>query len=156
MFQFTHPGRGATQQRRCDRTHPWRFNSRTPGGVRLRAHYVIAPEDGFQFTHPGRGATSTRSIRAAFAIVSIHAPREGCDPLSSARGAGVSSFNSRTPGGVRPTSQEPVETCWPFQFTHPGRGATSDLDYLDEVCSSFNSRTPGGVRRYRRPSSSLV
>ena len=79
MFQFTHPGRGATQQRRCDRTHPWRFNSRTPGGVRQRAAASglglgcfnsrtpggVRPLIGgllnffgaFQFTHPGRGAT---------------------------------------------------------------------------------------------------
>ena len=55
-FQFTHPGRGATLP-----------------ALSVRSSQL------FQFTHPGRGATSTRSIRAAFAIVSIHAPREGCD-----------------------------------------------------------------------------
>ena len=78
-FQFTHPGRGATAckstapsdqavsihapREGCDykasrETHQLtRFNSRTPGGVRLErsARRSFAPV--FQFTHPGRGAT---------------------------------------------------------------------------------------------------
>ena len=33
-----------------------------------------------------------------------------------------------------------------FQFTHPGRGATSALCVLVKMRYSFNSRTPGGVR----------
>ena len=56
VFQFTHPGRGATQ--------------------------MLMPEGGFflfQFTHPGRGAT-TDTLTIIYTIdVSIHAPREGCD-----------------------------------------------------------------------------
>ena len=34
-----------------------------------------------------------------------------------------------------------------FQFTHPGRGATSTVDTPRGGVSCFNSRTPGGVRR---------
>ena len=33
------------------------FNSRTPGGVRLKAILYQWSEAEFQFTHPGRGAT---------------------------------------------------------------------------------------------------
>ena len=57
MFQFTHPGRGATGPRciRCRGSR--RFNSRTPGGVR-----------------PARILSDEIP-----AYVSIHAPREGCD-----------------------------------------------------------------------------
>ena len=33
-----------------------------------------------------------------------------------------------------------------FQFTHPGRGATSALIARSICITSFNSRTPGGVR----------
>ena len=36
-----------------------RFNSRTPGGVRLKSPRPSAKFDTFQFTHPGRGATGT-------------------------------------------------------------------------------------------------
>ena len=57
MFQFTHPGRGATALFPSLPRKPSSFNSRTPGGVRLP-----------------RGALARSSAR-----VSIHAPREGCD-----------------------------------------------------------------------------
>ena len=56
-FQFTHPGRGATQ-------------------IVVIPSSVISP---FQFTHPGRGATPNISDIYLFLFVSIHAPREGCD-----------------------------------------------------------------------------
>ena len=35
LFQFTHPGRGATDQSLSGRAYKDCFNSRTPGGVRL-------------------------------------------------------------------------------------------------------------------------
>ena len=57
MFQFTHPGRGATSA------------SSEP------SKSVIV----FQFTHPGRGATQGGRLWHAPIVVSIHAPREGCD-----------------------------------------------------------------------------
>ena len=101
MFQFTHPGRGAT----CCRSHQvchGRFNSRIPGGVRRVYQHLISLSDGvsihapregcdhqaqdttktratFQFTHPGRGATAPCEIIGCISAVSIHAPREGCD-----------------------------------------------------------------------------
>ena len=101
------------------------FNSRTPGGVRLKRRRTIinainvsihAPREGcdlpalfrpnssvlFQFTHPGRGATIYNLIYFAAKI----------------------SFNSRTPGGVRQSTQIFTSVTTMFQFTHPGRGAT--------------------------------
>ena len=56
-FQFTHPGRGATRRR-----------GSLPTSSTL-----------FQFTHPGRGATKYLALRILGRLVSIHAPREGCD-----------------------------------------------------------------------------
>ena len=78
MFQFTHPGRGAT--------------------VSIRSGSPVVK---FQFTHPGRGATDEEEYLRAIAEVSIHAPREGCDLIKPPYNVCVSSFNSRTPGGVR-------------------------------------------------------
>ena len=123
-FQFTHPGRGATRSRYVyasadvfQFTHPGRgattlsllllpsrpgFNSRTPGGVRLNQEVWTGVVLKFQFTHPGRGATPPNYPDLTLQIVSIHAPREGCDL--------VLSMMRRAPLG--------------FQFTHPGRGAT--------------------------------
>ena len=78
-FQFTHPGRGATSstgaegfpprvsihapREGCDipkmalKLRLFRFNSRTPGGVRLMILQILLQTHMFQFTHPGRGAT---------------------------------------------------------------------------------------------------
>ena len=56
--------------------------------------------------------------------VSIHAPREGCDPTIIRFLGSLGGFNSRTPGGVRLSTPR-----------------------ISRSVISFNSRTPGGVRR---------
>ena len=124
MFQFTHPGRGATLQADIGRL------------VEM-----------FQFTHPGRGATSATSPIAGSWGVSIHAPREGCDGCACSPSALAHSFNSRTPGGVRLLAVLGLESYHLFQFTHPGRGATTWYSSGNRRTRRFNSRTPGGVRR---------
>ena len=101
----------------------------------------------FQFTHPGRGATSPDLSTYTSYVVSIHAPREGCDVTFSTSRLCVSGFNSRTPGGVRHARDIADTEYWLFQFTHPGRGATHLSGQWRERWKSFNSRTPGGVRR---------
>ena len=82
-----------------------------------------------------------------FNLVSIHAPRAGCDlvrldsharlevfqfthPVRGATAQGrrnlcsLHCFNSRTPCGVRRRATEATRTAVAFQFTHPVRGAT--------------------------------
>ena len=100
-FQFTHPGRGATDL--------WRL------GLFALGVSIHAPREGcdstrsiraafaieFQFTHPGRGATDKERILNRLQRVSIHAPREGCDLVEMLTVVDTMSFNSRTPGGVR-------------------------------------------------------
>ena len=100
-FQFTHPGRGATSSRSWRELSTSCFNSRTPGGVRHMQNQLISSQVQFQFTHPGRGATREHTTPGAREPVSIHAPREGCDFVVSKGGNPKTSFNSRTPGGVR-------------------------------------------------------
>ena len=104
-FQFTHPGRGATQGANSAVNAYLQFQFTHPG--RGATHYNIDDFNTdlmFQFTHPGRGATSiclseiflnlsfnsrtpggvrpeTFAIRSAVCGVSIHAPREGCDKV---------------------------------------------------------------------------
>ena len=78
-FQFTHPGRGATEHTTLLLTGDSRFNSRTPGGVRQLLDFAVYVVDLFQFTHPGRGATPLIIHLVRAQEVSIHAPREGCD-----------------------------------------------------------------------------
>ncbi len=145
-FQFTHPGRGATNSG-CSKfelltvsIHAPREGCDLPTYIDSLKGFVSihAPREGcdssvtlcrevqllFQFTHPGRGATVTGEIDLS---------RTG--------------FNSRTPGGVRQLIVK-AYTFFPlFQFTHPGRGATVEHRYILRIIDRFNSRTPGGVRR---------
>ena len=102
LFQFTHPGRGAT---------PTRYNCGAYGSV------VPSPP-------PGVGCHDTNKTSETNSTVSIHAPREGCDTNVIILCLVRLSFNSRTPGGVRRLLQ--LLRLWleMFQFTHPGRGAT--------------------------------
>ena len=57
-----------------------RFNSRTPCGVRLSKYVTKQFRNVFQFTHPVRGATADLAEVGFSFLVSIHAPRAGCDP----------------------------------------------------------------------------
>ena len=78
----------------------------------------------FQFTHPGRGATRGGSIQILVSGVSIHAPREGCDPLEMQLMQANAEFQFTHPGRGA-TAQDPHDyRHGKFQFTHPGRGAT--------------------------------
>ena len=82
-FQSTHPVRGATVT--------------VTGGD---------TDSLFQSTHPVRGATENVDIATKCGRISIHAPREGCDGITT------NSRNSMT-----------------FQSTHPVRGATCNSMY---------------------------
>ena len=146
LFQFTHPGKGATVWRRsktpssnvsihapwegCDSSTtissgiPLGFNSRTLGRVRLTMVSMSLLVVEFQFTHPGKGATCICTRTPSFRLVSIHAPWEGCDSgffLSTTPGG---CFNSRTLGRVRLRVGGSHRRYDKFQFTHPGKGAT--------------------------------
>ena len=43
--------------------------------------YIISAKSEFQSTHPVRGATETKDLTNTSQIISIHAPREGCDKI---------------------------------------------------------------------------
>ena len=126
------------------------FNPRTPRGVRLAANCSSSiSRDTFQSTHPARGATrcapscaalwtnfnprTPRGVRLSQAVtftggnlISIHAPREGCDaaqglPFNGDR----QDFNPRTPRGVRPVQSGSVGRSYVFQSTRAPRGPPS-------------------------------
>ena len=149
MFQFTHPGKGATDREVCITFRlivsihaPWEgcdyerslcpsgtscFNSRTLGRVRPTSDIAEVAHREFQFTHPGKGATYASITGSPMTNVSIHAPWEGCDRGSRCASRGRLCFNSRTLGRVRlPVMVRRLEHR-EFQFTHPGKGATDWL-----------------------------
>ena len=148
MFQSTHPARGATD----------RFNAGDTAALQ------------FQSTHPARGATYYKYSKGGHKHVSIHAPREGCDPKPLRCLPIQCNFNPRTPRGVRRTSScillvkflfqstHPARGATAlvlllgqglliFQSTHPARGATSGILPTSIPSSHFNPRTPRGVRQ---------
>ena len=124
-FQFTHPGKGATSDslQRLDLDNG--FNSRTLGRVRLGQIRVLISSMKFQFTHPGKGATRDEPREPTECDVSIHAPWEGCDLCRRAQRELRLCFNSRTLGRVRPGACLLHGLQQEFQFTHPGKGATT-------------------------------
>ena len=75
--------------------------------------------------------------------VSIHAPREGCDPAVSYSSSWRACFNSRTPGGVRHSFIFIYRADDGFQFTHPGRGATFYKRRSIKWLSAFQFTHPG-------------
>ena len=126
------------------------FNSRTPGGVR---HLAPPGQDAYNSVsiHAPREGCDQRLVRPRRTLppVSIHAPREGCD---------CSRFGLLRCRNV--SIHAPREGCdeffllrsrrlTRFQFTHPGRGATSPQMDIQLWLPRFNSRTPGGVRQHR-------
>ena len=172
VFQFTHPGRGATITDISLTLGDIRFNSRTPGGVRRVPGLDLFGVIKFQFTHPGRGATilgyapryceyvSIHAPREGCDLnrrgpvihtgnVSIHAPREGCDPSTPLPSAPFSVSIHAPREGCDLSKTLIEETQGLFQFTHPGRGATWLYIRTTKRPRRFNSRTPGGVRPYR-------
>ena len=89
-----------------------RFNSRTPGGVRLNVYMRLrASEISFNSRTPGGVRPQQGKDINYEAKVSIHAPREGCDKTE----------------GVR------WDNMLKFQFTHPGRGATEKEKILNRL-----------------------
>ena len=105
VFQSTHPVRGATASTKSQHTALAHFNPRTPCGVRRH------------FFH----AELLRSL------ISIHAPRAGCDS---------SAWLIALLSAIR------------FQSTHPVRGATASTKSQHTALAHFNPRTPCGVRRH--------
>ena len=136
MFQFTHPGRGATciSSSRALSTSAFQFTHPGRGATLLPIFQSVL--QWFQFTHPGRGATAKTFEDAERAIVSIHAPREGCDPDNEGKSYVERSFQFTHPGRGATYLRSTLAALWVmFQFTHPGRGATQT--------EHTNSRTLG-------------
>ena len=79
LFQFTHPGRGATWYFLVPTAKVIQFQFTHPGRGATLATDRPCTYMAFQFTHPGRGATTPWTPTTTNRQVSIHAPREGCD-----------------------------------------------------------------------------
>ena len=96
----------------------------------------------FQSTHPVRGATPAGPrLSHVTDLISIHAPRAGCDAYGGVQQTPPCNFNPRTPCGVR-LALPRTQYCRPqFQSTHPVRGATTTRGFRRAV-ARFQSTHP--------------
>ena len=99
-FQFTHPMWGATREG-GQYSHTFTFQFTHPMWGATRVFKVVNKFGGFQFTHPVWGATRYHQRIQYGTLVSIHAPRVGCDLIMKSIYQNDKRFNSRTPCGVR-------------------------------------------------------
>ncbi len=107
-------------------TCKYRFNSRTPCGVRHKCSVLTKYKSCFNSRTPCGVRRQRTSLRPPHLLVSIHAPRAGCDNCLIIRHIDLASFNSRTPCGVRLPGTSTMALPLEFQFTHPVRGATAN------------------------------
>ena len=93
MFQFTHPGKGATTLFRESSRNDLSFNSRTLGRVRLRLSTFRTSFSSFNSRTLGRVRQIATYKNVWRFRVSIHAPWEGCDvarkPESTQEGVSI-------------------------------------------------------------------
>ena len=148
------------------------FNSRTPGGVRLRGLFGYNTHVIVSIHAPREGCDVPLVPQLLVGYeVSIHAPREGCDLGEHVGDRIRDRFNSRTPGGVRlytmtatgripdVSIHAPREGCdgarrqgrnnHGVSIHAPREGCDAKLSGWSLHHSCFNSRTPGGVRQIR-------
>ena len=133
MFQFTHPGKGATSL----------------------SEMAVASVS-FQFTHPGKGATAHEVEALRLQLVSIHAPWEGCDCQYFLGVSPAFSFNSRTLGRVRLASICRVISLSRVSIHAPWEGCDSSLRSNSRQSRGFNSRTLGRVRLFSIQNTTII
>ena len=100
------------------------FNPRTPCGVRLLFHASIADRWLISIHAPRAGCDEMVFVVALSDVISIHAPRAGCDVNTVCI----------------------LYILQIFQSTHPVRGATPKSSLYFTSVIYFNPRTPCGVR----------
>src|SRR5699024_1399461 len=81
-------------------------------------------------------------------LISIHAPRVGCDRSRYPQPSSSDYFNPRTPCGVRPWEVRQFITGEDISIHAPRVGCDAPPEGGGESLRDFNPRTPCGVRRF--------
>ena len=141
-FQSTHPVRGATSWAYNCGYRLLDFNPRTPCGVRPSKSGTVRCSTIFQSTHPVRGATEAGDSRLFEWLISIHAPRAGCD-LNLRDLVGLTCISIHAPrAGCDLESSSLLPLYLLFQSTHPVRGATALKGVVSSGKTLFQSTHP--------------
>ena len=124
MFQFTHPGKGATGVNAASVSETISFNSRTLGRVRLVRIEICLPLYGFNSRTLGRVRHFFRGLVLSDTVFQFTHPGKGATRRLPHNDRRKRCFNSRTLGRVRLRFFAAGCLSNVFQFTHPGKGAT--------------------------------
>ena len=122
------------------------FQSTPPARGATKADSLCWCIKRFQSTPPARGATRRRSPPARWRRISIHAPREGGDPITTispcAHGC-ISIHAPREGGDVLPPEMGGIFVA--FQSTPPARGATPEqIRPVQSITISIHAPREGG------------
>ena len=148
LFQSTHSLRSATRRRRRGKRCGFRFNPRTPCGVRLPRLDMGIDISPFQSTHSLRSATWPRRRQKNSRPVSIHALLAECDRFYRTRNrrcsyVSIHALLAECDAGWLLQQKDPLK----FQSTHSLRSATRWQGPRTPGSGCFNPRTPCGVRQ---------
>ena len=124
LFLSTLPARGATRPITTTTTSITNFYPRSPRGERRCNTGKRSTISSFLSTLPARGATYAESSFFQFGPISIHAPREGSDPMSGSKRWASTNFYPRSPRGERRNPIAGLRLMLIFLSTLPARGAT--------------------------------
>ena len=123
------------------------FNPRTPCGVRQVIQWHLPRNAIISIHAPRVGCDPATPPAAAAQQISIHAPRVGCDFLVRSTSPPIRRFQSTHPvWGATRMGFKGTLVEWLFQSTHPVWGATLSALCLMLGISHFNPRTTCGVR----------
>ena len=111
-----------------------------------------AANGSFQSTLPARGATYHVFAKLQIEPISIHAPREGSDPLFPSAFLLIQPFQSTLPARGATSTETTCGLGVIFQSTLPARGATSDSSGISRR-SLFQSTLPARGATYPSPPS---
>ncbi len=122
------------------------FNPRTPCGVRPISSSVAACKPAFQSTHPVWGATTSHCLSLFRFLISIHAPRVGCD--ASIRGSlSKSRISIHAPRVGCDLGDAPPTDAQIISIHAPRVGCDTNPRRTGTRARNFNPRTPRGVRQ---------
>ena len=146
QFQSTHPVWGATSGQILTLAIHENFNPRTPCGVRLVGLSFVLPNIVISIHAPRVGCDLRWFPIPDDDNISIHAPRVGCDDVPVALWVDhrISIHAPRV--GCDHGRHSPIQLADEFQSTHPVWGATWYEPQPPGWWKNFNPRTPCGVR----------
>ena len=129
-------------------TYLHHFNPRTPRGVRRSGLCLYHRGNRYFNPRTPRGVRLQNQRRICYhGQISIHAPREGCDPGGRACTGLLTDFNPRTPRGVRRPGAGRLHHQMPISIHAPREGCDGiGVPAGHDPLLHFNPRTPRGVR----------